>query len=135
HPGGFLLLCFFLLFGSIIFLVALLDKEIPITPGLGIILFCGLIFLIWWLKCKAATLTVTNFKTVERRGLISKNTSEILHSHIRNIGIKQGFFDRLLGVGGIYIAGAGTAAAEIVFPGLKIETLEEIKKSIDKNRN
>src|SRR6185436_16792696 len=40
----------------------------------------ALIFLIWWLKSKSTTLTVTNKRTIYRRGLLAKYTREVRHA-------------------------------------------------------
>ena len=81
-------------------------RSNPIWFVLSVILIAafglGLVILfIWWLKCKTRTITVTNKRTTVREGLISKKTSEILHSHVRNIQIIQGVFDRIFNVGTI----------------------------------
>lgn len=93
----------------------------------------GLVILfIWWLKCKTRTITVTNKRTTVREGLISKNTSEILHSHIRNIQVIQGVFDRIFGVGTLAISSAAQSDMEISFSGLAHP--DEIKSMIDEHR-
>ncbi len=93
----------------------------------------GLVILfIWWLKCKTRTITITNKRTTVREGLISKNTSEILHSHIRNIQVLQGFFDRIFGVGTLAISSAAQSDMELSFSGLAHP--EKIKSLIDEHR-
>jgi len=76
------------------------------------------ILLIWWIKCKTRTLTITNKRTTLTEGFISKHTSEILHAHIRNIQVVQGFFDRIFNVGTLAISSAGQSEMEISFSGL-----------------
>ena len=75
--------------------------------GLGLV-----ILFVWWLKCKTRTITITNKRTTVREGLISKNTSEILHSHIRNIQVIQGVLDRIFGVGTLAISSAAQSDME-----------------------
>lgn len=67
----------------------------------------------WWIQTLSAALEVTNKRTVERRGLLSRATSEVLHDTIRNVTIKQSFWDRVWGVGEIGIASAGHDGIEI----------------------
>ncbi len=94
----------------------------------------GLVFLgIWWLFTKASMLTVTNKRTVQRRGLISKHTTEVVHRDVRNIQVSQSVFQRLFGVGNIGISSAGQSEVEIQFNGLREP--EGVKALIDKYRN
>jgi uncharacterized membrane protein YdbT with pleckstrin-like domain len=94
----------------------------------------GLVILgIWWLDKKAATLTVTNKRTIQRRGLFSKKTSEVLHRDVRNIEIDQSVFQRLFGVGNIGIASAGRSGMEIEFRGVRDP--EGVKALIDRHRD
>jgi len=80
----------------------------------------GLVILgVWWLKTKAATLTISNKRAIQRTGLISKQTTEVLHRDVRNIEIRQSAFQRLFGVGSIGIASAGQAGIEIQFTGVR----------------
>ena len=80
----------------------------------------GLVILgVWWLKTKAATLTISNKRAIQRTGLISKQTTEVLHRDVRNIEIRQSVFQRLFGVGSIGIASAGQAGIEIQFTGVR----------------
>jgi len=85
---------------------------IPAVVGLVII---G----VWWIKTKAATLTISNKRAIQRTGLISKQTTEVLHRDVRNIEIRQSVFQRLFGVGSIGIASAGQAGIEIQFTGVR----------------
>lgn len=95
--------------------------------GLGLV-----ILFIWWLKCKSRTITITNKRTTVREGLISKKTSEILHSHIRNIQVIQGVFDRIFSVGTIGISSSAQSDMELLFSGLAHP--EKIKSLIDEHR-
>ena len=80
----------------------------------------GLVILgIWWLDTKAAMLTITNKRTIQRKGLFSRKTTEVLHRDVRNIEISQSFSQRMFGVGSIGIASAGQAGIEIQFAGVR----------------
>ena len=80
----------------------------------------GLVILgIWWLDTKAAMLTVTNKRTIQRKGLFSRKTTEVLHRDVRNIEISQSMSQRMFGVGSIGIASAGQAGIEIQFAGIR----------------
>ena len=69
--------------------------------GLGLILL-----LIWWIKSLGTTLTVTNDQTTLRKGILSKFTNDVFHSNVRNIQVRQTFFQRILNVGWIGISSA-----------------------------
>ena len=93
----------------------------------------GLVILgIWWLTTKAATLTVTNKRTIQRTGLISKRTTEVLHRDVRNIEIDQSISQRMFGVGSIGIASAGQSGIEIQFAGVRDP--DGVKALIDRYR-
>ena len=110
HPFGFIL--------SVILVVA----------GVGLVILG-----IWWLNKKAATLTVTNKRTIQRTGLISKQTTEVLHRDVRNIEINQSVFQRIFGVGSIGIASAGQSGIEIQFAGVRDP--DGVKDLIDRYRD
>lgn len=95
--------------------------------GLGLILL-----LVWWLKCLGTTLTVTNEQTTLRTGLLSKNTSDVFHENVRNIIVRQSFFQRLMGVGYVGISSAGQSGVEIEVNGLPDP--DRVKELIDDHR-
>ena len=64
-------------------------------------------------------MTISNKRAIQRTGLISKQTTEVLHRDVRNIEIRQSVFQRLFGVGSIGIASAGQAGIEIQFTGVR----------------
>jgi hypothetical protein len=71
------------------------------------------VLVFWWIQTLSAALEVTNKRTVERRGLLSRATSEVLHDSIRNVTIRQSFWDRVWRVGELGIASAGHEGIEI----------------------
>ena len=99
---------------------------IPVVLGI-IILF------VWWLQTRAETLIITNKRTVQRRGIISKRTSEVLHRDIRNIQISQGAFQRIFGTGDIGISSAGQSGIEILFQGVRDPG--KLHKLVDQHRD
>lgn len=87
------------------------------------------VMLIWWLRSKCTTLTITETKVILRHGILSKNLNEVRHEHIRNVQLRQGLLQRLYGVGWIGIATAGHAGVEIEVAG--IPNPELVKSLID----
>lgn len=89
--------------------------AVALTPvGIGL-----LILLAWWLTCRCTTLTVTTERTIERTGILSRNTNEVRHADVRNVQVTQAFFQRMFGVGNIGISSAGQADVEIVVAGIR----------------
>ena len=109
HPVGFIL--------SILLCVV----------GVGLI-----VLLFWWLQVKGTKLTVTDHRTILRRGILSKHINEVYHSDIRNVQIFQTFLQRIFGVGTISIASAGSGEAEIVVAGIRDPG--DVKSILDQGR-
>lgn len=110
--------------------------PILFTICLGLVLLFGLglvPLIIWWVWTRASTLTVTDKRTIERRGLIAKHTTEVLHAHIQNIQVHQGIVDRIFGVGGVGISSSGQAGIEVMFKDVKDP--EALRRLIDQKRN
>jgi len=95
--------------------------------GVGVV-----IFLLWWLRCKGTQLTITSDRTRLRKGILSKSITEVWHQDVRNVQLKQTFFQRLLGVGSLGISSAGQAGLEISVSG--IPDPEQVKDLIDQHR-
>lgn len=74
--------------------------------------------LIWWLQCKCTTLSITQDRTILRKGILSKHTNEVFHCDVRNIQIKQSLFQRLFKTGYIGISSAGQSGVEIEVHGI-----------------
>jgi hypothetical protein len=108
---------------------ALRENYLPITACfvLGVLLLLS-----WWLDCLGHRLIVTDRRTIFRKGLLSKFTNEVLHTHFRNIQISQTFFQRLMHVGSIGISSSGQAGIEIFIRG--IPNPYDVKTIIDRYR-
>jgi len=91
------------------------------------------LLIVWWLTCKAERLTITTLKSVQRKGLFSKHTTEVWHRDVRNVQVHQSFFQRILGVGRISVSSAGQGGLEIDFAG--ISNPDQVKKIIDGQRS
>jgi uncharacterized membrane protein YdbT with pleckstrin-like domain len=68
---------------------------------------------VWKIRTFDSALVITNKRTTEREGLLSKNISEVLHDNIRNVQVRQTFIQRVWGVGEILISSAGQDDFEI----------------------
>ncbi len=106
--------------------------EFVLTAILCLLVIGIFMMFFWWLKCKGATLTVTNKRTRLRRGILSKSITEVWHSDVRNVVLEQSFFQRIFGVGMIGISSAGQSGMEISVSG--IPDPERVKQLIDERR-
>ena len=80
----------------------------------GVLILGGLIAMgVWLLKSRFETLTVTGQRTTFRYGIISRDTTEIQHEDIRNLQVDQSGFDRLMGVGDLFLSSSGQDGLEI----------------------
>lgn len=96
--------------------------------GIGLVILA-----IWWLNVLGTTLTITDKRTVLRKGILSKHTNEVLHGNVRNIQLRQGPLQRLLKVGYLGISSAGQGGIEIEVSG--IPDPEGVKGLIDAYRD
>lgn len=79
----------------------------------------GLAILVpWWISCLGTSLVVTERRVTLRRGILSKATSDLLLSDIRNVQVRQGVLQRVFDVGDIGLSSAGQAGIEIEVAGI-----------------
>lgn len=122
-----------------------LINLVVIGAGLGLVFtnnvaiaiaMCGVgvvVWLSWWLAAISVTLTVTDKRTILRKGVLSKYTNEVFHTSVRNIEINQTIMQRIFHVGDIVVASSsGQADLEIAVNG--IPDPETVKQLINKYR-
>ena len=78
----------------------------------------GIILLIEWIHKMSTTLTVTDKRTILRKGILSKSILEVFHPNVRNIQINQTLLQRLLKIGDVTVASAAQAEFEIKVVGI-----------------
>jgi membrane protein YdbS with pleckstrin-like domain len=103
-----------------------------VGAGIALIPVLALVYLVWWLSCRATRLTVTERKITLRRGLLGRDLNEVRHVDVRNVRLRQGLFQRLLGVGGIAISTSGQSDIEVEVTGLP--NPHRIREIIDRHR-
>lgn len=91
----------------------------PSNPVIAIVagVVAGACFLIlagWWFTTHGEVMQITNKRTVEKTGILSKKTSEVMHRDIRNIQIQQTLRERIFNVGKIVISSAAEEDSEII---------------------
>ncbi len=138
HPFRFLVILVAIMGGLILSGAAMFSASVPQwLAWVGVILAAaGLVWwTVWWVQDRlTARLRVTTKRTIHRVGLLRKNTSEVLHQHIRNIRIEQKFIERIFNVGSIKIdsSAGGQDDEEIYMEG--IPDPERLRKTIDQYR-
>lgn len=83
----------------------------------------------WWVERLTAVLEITNKRTVAKRGLLSRSTSEVVHDNIRNVQVDQTFWQRIWGVGKLGISSSGQDGIEIEMNHLR--SPDKIREVID----
>lgn len=109
-----------------------------VSPVLGwictfVLLGCVVVVGYWFLVSYATTLTITSDRTIVRRGIIRKETSEVQHDDVRNIQVDQNIFQRILNIGGIGISSSGQDDLEVVVKG--VPGPEELVEVIRQNQD
>ncbi len=93
----------------------------------GILAF--LCLLIWKIHTLSESLQITTKRTIDKHGLFSKDTSDVLHTDIKNIQIKQSFLDRVWNVGQLALSSSAENEEEIVIK--NIPNPEKVRQIID----
>lgn len=78
----------------------------------------ALYWLVAWIETRLTELSITNRRSILRKGLFSRETSEVRHCDVRNLQVNQSTFERLLGVGDLAISSAGQDDLEIDVQGI-----------------
>jgi len=123
HPFWFLGYWGLVVLGFAAVVLAILNYDVisqsfQMIAG-GILLLTGLVALgIWWLQTRHTTLTVTTKRTILRKGIIAKNTTEVQHDDVRNIQVEQNMYQRIVGVGDLAVSSSGQDGLEINVDGI-----------------
>ena len=77
------------------------------------------LFLIAWaswthLKIKCTERAVTNWRVIQKKGIISVNTEEIMMSSIETITIHQSALERMMGGGTVRVTGRGGIVVDLI---------------------
>ena len=95
--------------------------------GIGIV-----VLLVWWLRCLATTLVITDRRVTLRKGILSKATNDVLIADIRNVRIEQSMWQRIFGVGSVAVSTSGQSDMEIEVHG--VPAPDRIKAIINDRR-
>ncbi len=105
------------------------DPKFLLWPSVALLIIAIVFLGLWKIQKLSHSIEITTKRSIERRGLFSRATSEVLHDNIRNIQITQTFLERLLNVGTLAIASAGQDGVEIQVQSLPAP--DQIRKIID----
>lgn len=97
--------------------------------SIGVFAVCLVFLGVWRIEHLGTKLTITNKRSVARRGLISKATTEVFHDHVRNVQITQTAWQRLIGIGRIGLSSSADDEIEIVMDDLP--SPDRIRRVID----
>lgn len=117
-PLRFLILLVLLLagLGGAVYFGVMRNPAEPVgAAACAVIGFGAFVVLIGWkFLSLGEVIEVTTKRTIERTGILSRSTTEIMHKDIRGIQITQSFCQRLLGVGTMCISSAAEDDHEIM---------------------
>ncbi|MCA9290103.1 MAG: PH domain-containing protein [Phycisphaerales bacterium] len=80
-------------------------------------------------------MVITNKRTIHRTGLLAKHSSEVLHTHIRNIRIEQTVVQRLFNVGDISMDSSAGGGANVEINMRGVRDPEGVRDMIDEYRS
>lgn len=127
HPFRFLGLVLVVAAGVVAMILGLLGgaalpgnlPPMMLAVGGAVLAAIGLIYWFFlWIQTRFTVLTVTNRRTVLRKGIIARKTTEVRHRDVRNLQVNQTEVERLLGVGDIAISSSGQDELEIQVIGI-----------------
>jgi hypothetical protein len=105
--------------GGVYFYFVRQPRDVVLASVCGAAAAAALLVIFFWkIAARTERLEITTKRTIERKGLLSKATTEVLHADIRNVQVVQTFGQRLLRTGTLEISSAGQADIEIVMHNL-----------------
>jgi hypothetical protein len=114
HPGRFALLLLGVLGGAAAGVTGVVTAVVPVAAiGGGVCLACLAGFGVWKIYSLHDGLLITTRRVIDREGLLSKNTSEIMIKDIRQVVVQQTFVDRLFNVGTISFSSSAGDGVEV----------------------
>ena len=94
----------------------------------------GIFYLIWIFLDRSHTVyRITSKRVSTRRGILSRQSNEVMIHDIRFINVQKNFLGLMFGFGDINIGTSGTGGIEVVLAGIK--NPEQLKDTIQKHNN
>jgi len=117
--------------GAVYFSTAKNDATLAAVCGAAGVI--GIVLLVFWkLSLLGELLEITTHRTIFKRGILGKTTSEVRHNDIKNFRIDQTFQQRIFNAGTIGISSSGQDGIEIV--ARDIPKPYRVRELIDRNR-
>ena len=69
------------------------EGQVPLWISAAVAVAAVIYWLGWWVQTRFITLKVTTERCVYRKGLISRNTSEVRHDDVRNLQVDQSIIE------------------------------------------
>jgi len=111
--------------------MALSPIEVIFAGILCFVLIGFPIMIYMYLSSIGSSLTITQRRSTYRRGILSKQTSEVFHKDVRNVQVSQGLIERIFDIGKIGISSSGQDGFEIQ---IRVHDPYKAKKIIDDAR-
>lgn len=103
---------------------------LPCLAGAGL---AGAALGVWKVRSLGQEIRVTSKRLIDRDGYFNRRTSEVLHRDIRNITIKQTFWERIWGVGELAISTSADQGPEVYMA--KVPRPNQVREVIDLYRS
>ncbi len=101
--------------------------------GVGMLVGGGWMLWLFVLGHRWDRLRITTHRCIDERGIVMRSTSEVLHSHVRNLRITQSIWQRIVGIGDVEIdSAAGDGQADITIR--NVPDPDGIKRLVDRHR-
>ena len=136
HPVASCLATLLLIGGMVVIILSLTGglpewmRWLGAVAGLG-----GVVWALWIfvLGHRWDRLKITDRRTIDERGIVMRSTSEVLHTHVRNLRITQSIWQRIVGIGDLEIdSAAGDGEADITIR--NVPDPDGIKRLVDRHR-
>jgi len=120
-----------------VFTPSLVGTDAKRAIGLGLLglVTCGLGWywlFTWYMELRFTKLEVTNKRITLTRGIMGRDSTEVLLGHIRNVTVHQRAIQRVVNAGDVGISSSGQADVELVIEG--VANPHALQALIDANR-
>lgn len=135
HPLRFLMLLVMVLGGLGGLIYALTINWTVLAIGCGLVaLYGGARLLMWWMRYRNTSMSVSSRRCVLRTGLWQVTNVEIPHGDIREVHVRQNWLNRILNVGDLIILGPEKKGTVIRMLGIAdVENVASIIRSQEKD--
>jgi uncharacterized membrane protein YdbT with pleckstrin-like domain len=87
--------------------------QVKVVIGLVLVLFCGALFLLRYLRWRFTTYTLTTTRILMSSGILSRTTESIVLDRVQDVVVRQSLLGRLFGAGDVEVESAGRSGSEV----------------------